>query len=238
MNCIPKVNQEKSPHELFTGKEVDYLRDFRAEWGEPIIVKKPKGVTSDLRVTGKWGVVVRRIMNGTGVLKVYLVQSRKYAYRLQFRCAKAPFWVLESLEDMSKNNMTIGFEEYPEMPMPLEPNENENVTQDIAQSPVIDTNDTDEAEIYKDSNTEPMVVMRAVDTIEEVLDMADENKQDHLSEVVEQNAEEPAEPSRVTHVEAYRTRSGRVIKPPERYGFEKALATVKEWYKVEHGHRY
>jgi hypothetical protein len=85
MNRIPKVNQEKSPYEIFTGKKVDYLRDFRAEWGEPTIVKKPKGIASDLKVTAEWAVVVHQIMNGSGVLKVYLIQSQKYAYRLQFR---------------------------------------------------------------------------------------------------------------------------------------------------------
>jgi hypothetical protein len=233
MNRIPKVNQEKSPHELFTGKEVDYLRDFRAEWGEPIIVKKPKGVTSDLKVTGEWGVVVRRIMNGTGVLKVYLIQSRKYAYRLQFRRAKAPSWVLESLEDVSKNTMTIGFEENPDMPMPLESNETENIAQDVNQSPVVDANDNDEAEVFEDLKTEPLVVMRAMDTIEEVLDMADD-RPDQLAEVVEENIDEQKESSSITQVEHYRTRSGRVVKPPQLYGFEKAMATVKEWYKAEH----
>jgi hypothetical protein len=141
--------------------------------------------------------------------------------------------VLESLEDVSKNTMTIGFEENPDMLMPLESNETENVTQDVTQSPVIDANDNDEAEIFKDLNTEPMVVMRAVDTIEEVLDMAD-YRPDQSAEVVEQNAREQEEPSSVTQVEHYRTRSGHVVKPPQRYGFEKAMAIVKEWYETEH----
>ena len=34
--------------------------------------------------------VVRRFMNKTGVLKVFLAGSRKYAYRLNFQRAKVP----------------------------------------------------------------------------------------------------------------------------------------------------
>jgi hypothetical protein len=55
-------------------------------------------------------VVVRRIMNGTGVLKVCLVQSKHYAYRLHFARAIAPEWVLESLKDL-RDNIQIGFKE-------------------------------------------------------------------------------------------------------------------------------
>jgi hypothetical protein len=45
-----------------------------------MVVKKPKGISSDLiSVTGQWAVVVRPIMNGTRVLKVYLVQTKKFA---------------------------------------------------------------------------------------------------------------------------------------------------------------
>jgi hypothetical protein len=61
---------------------VDWLRDLHVKWGEPVVVNNPKGLTSDLRTTGQWAVVVRRMMNGTRVVKVYLIQSKKYAYRL------------------------------------------------------------------------------------------------------------------------------------------------------------
>jgi hypothetical protein len=50
------------------------------------------------------------MMNGTGVLQVYLVQSKRYAYRLHFARAIAPEWVLESLKDLS-DSIQIGFEE-------------------------------------------------------------------------------------------------------------------------------
>ncbi len=39
MNRLPKTGQDKRPYEIFTGKEVDYLRDLRAEWGEILLVK-------------------------------------------------------------------------------------------------------------------------------------------------------------------------------------------------------
>ncbi len=71
-------------------------------------MKRPKQLAADLTVTGEWAVVVRRMMNGTGVLKVYLVQSKKYAYRLHIKRAKAPEWVLEALQDLKTS--AIGFE--------------------------------------------------------------------------------------------------------------------------------
>ena len=33
-------------------------------------------------------------MNKTGVIKVYLIGTRKYAYRLKFKRAKVPEWVI------------------------------------------------------------------------------------------------------------------------------------------------
>ena len=110
LNRTRREGQDVSPYESFTGSTVDYERDLRCRWGEPVIVKKPKGITSDLTVTGEWAVVVRRLMNGTGVLKVYLVASKKYAYRLKFRRAKAPQWVIEALNGIS-NGAAIGLED-------------------------------------------------------------------------------------------------------------------------------
>jgi hypothetical protein len=42
-----------------------------------VIVEWPRGIASDLTVTGQCAVVVRRIMNGAGALKVYLIQQKK-----------------------------------------------------------------------------------------------------------------------------------------------------------------
>jgi hypothetical protein len=73
LNCIPKTGKDKSPYELFTGMKIDFLRDMRAGWCEPVIVERPRGVASDLDITRQWAVVVRRTMKGTGVIKVYLI---------------------------------------------------------------------------------------------------------------------------------------------------------------------
>jgi hypothetical protein len=101
---------DKTPYETFTNNRPDYIRDFRVEWGEPIVVKIPKGISSDLKVTGRWAIVVRHIMNGRGVLKVYLIQAKRYAYHLRFTRAVAPEWVLENLKGLN-DGTHIGFEE-------------------------------------------------------------------------------------------------------------------------------
>ena len=49
-------------------------------------------------------------MNGSGVLKVYLVESKKYAHRLKFQRAKPPAWVVDSLNSIQPD-AAIGFEE-------------------------------------------------------------------------------------------------------------------------------
>ena len=46
------------------------MRDFHCRWGELVFVKKLKGISNDLRVTGEWAMIVRRFMNKTGVIKV------------------------------------------------------------------------------------------------------------------------------------------------------------------------
>jgi len=72
---IPKPGLEKTPYELFTNGPIDHMRDFCVKWGVPVLVKKPtKGIASDLTITRQWGAVVRHMMNGTGLLNVYLVQ--------------------------------------------------------------------------------------------------------------------------------------------------------------------
>ena len=232
MNRIPKINQVKSPYELFTGKQVDYMRDFRTEWGEPIITKKPRGIASDLTVTGEWAVVVRRIMNGSGVLKVYLINSRKYAYRLQFQRAVAPTWVLDALEQVSNRNASIGFEENEIMPgrneliMDVADVLRNEVEMNIGN--VIEEEEVDETRNENPNNQEketPMVLMRAIDTIEEVLDMTNNDNNNREESQYETNETVPATSA------LYTTRSGRVVKPPQRYGFEEAFAVIKEYYK-------
>ena len=62
LNRTVKDGYQQTPYELFTGEKIDYDRDFRFRWGDLIIVKKPKGISSDLGVTGEWAMVVRRSM--------------------------------------------------------------------------------------------------------------------------------------------------------------------------------
>ena len=89
LNRTRKDGQGRTPYEIFSGDGIDYERDFRCRWGELVIVKKPKGISSDLGITGEWAMVVRRLMNHTGVLKVYLIGSKRYAYRLKFKRASS-----------------------------------------------------------------------------------------------------------------------------------------------------
>ena len=119
INRIAKPGQTRSPFELFTNTKPDVLRDIRVPWGKPIIAKKPKGVSSDLLVTGQWVIPVRRSFNGSGVLKVYVPESGKYAYRLKLQHAKSvPNWVIEKLNVLQPNAI-IGFEDEPEPPISL-----------------------------------------------------------------------------------------------------------------------
>ena len=53
--------------------------------------------------------VVRRFMNKSGVFKVFLIGSRKYAYRLSFRRAKVPDWVITAMNSIGEKS--IGFED-------------------------------------------------------------------------------------------------------------------------------
>jgi hypothetical protein len=75
-----------------------------------VVIKKLRGISSDLAVTGQWAVVVQHIMNGTGVLKVYLVQTKCYAYCLHFTRAIAPEWVLDHMRAIDGDEK-IGFKE-------------------------------------------------------------------------------------------------------------------------------
>ena len=109
LNRTQRDGYTSSPYELFTGDKIDFTRDFRCRWGELVIVKKPKGISSDLKVTGEWAMIVRRFMNHSGVLKVYLVASRRFAYRLKFKRATVPEWVIIAMNSIG--DRSIGFEE-------------------------------------------------------------------------------------------------------------------------------
>jgi hypothetical protein len=59
INHIPKPELDKSLYELFMNNLINYLRDFCVEWGELVVIKKLRGISSDLAVTGQWAVVVQ-----------------------------------------------------------------------------------------------------------------------------------------------------------------------------------
>ena len=229
LNRIPKKGEEKSPYEKFTGNVCNYIRDFRAEWGETIIVKKPKGISSDLKVTGQWAVVVRRVMDNSGILKVYIVQTKKYAYRLQFRRAVAPDWVIESLNGIDAN-ATIGFEDEEEIYA-----DTERLT--INENMVVD-DEWQEEYPTQERNT---VVMRAIDTIEEIIDppLEEHNilvNNDLIVPGEEEAGEDavlPIEEPEIEEPGVYRTRSGREVRRPIRL-IEEAYATLKETYLKYH----
>ena len=56
--------------------------------------------------------VVRRFMNTTGVLKVFLIGSRKYAYRLNFQRVKVPEWVITAMSSIGEK--VVRFEDQAE----------------------------------------------------------------------------------------------------------------------------
>jgi hypothetical protein len=57
---------------------IDLQRDFIVEWRELKVIRILNGITSDFNMTVQCCVVVRIILNGSRVLKVYLIQSGKY----------------------------------------------------------------------------------------------------------------------------------------------------------------
>ena len=52
-------------------------------------------------------------MNHSEVIKVYLIGSKKYAYRLKFKRAMIPEWVVTAMNSIS-DGAVIGFEDNPE----------------------------------------------------------------------------------------------------------------------------
>jgi hypothetical protein len=187
-------------------------------------------------------VIVRRIINGTGVLKVYLIQQKKYAYRLKFQRAKAPQWVIDALNGISKD-ANIGFEDaqeaIPEEVGIVEAMTRENVPLEAR---------IDEAEeVLKLPDEQNQDLIQAINQLEEIEANEDEELagppvgvdenvhaevQPAIGEVEEEVAiPEPAEDPPIVQTE-YRTRYGRVVRKPERYrDTEKAYAIIGEIYQ-------
>ena len=83
--------------------------------------------------------VVRRIMNHSGVIKVYLIGSKRYAYRLKFKRAIVPEWVVSAMNSIGDG--IIGFEE--ESSELLAHNEGQEI---ILNAPIRPNDPTDEVE--------------------------------------------------------------------------------------------
>ena len=120
--------------------------------------------------------VVRRIMNGTGVLKVYLIQSKRYAYRLRFVRAMAPEWVLEALKDINKED-AIGFEaeveeeednQIQDMIEKIEGQQEDSINREMVE---INDDDEDEVQFIGDHLRETLITQ----SIESIEDAWDEN---------------------------------------------------------------
>ncbi len=97
-------------------------------------------------------------------MKVYLVQSKKDAYRLHFKRAKAPEWVLEELQILKAS--AIGFE--------IEEDETVKAVGaveegDIPISAEMDERAFEDDELILHDPVKNTVLMQAVDTLEEGL---------------------------------------------------------------------
>jgi hypothetical protein len=229
LNRIPKHNQTEAPYELMMGKRMDQLRYLCVEWGEPVVVKRPKGTSSDLGTTGQWAVVVRRVMNGTGVVKVYLIQTKKYAYRLKLVHAIAPDWVLEALKSISVDQ-NIGLEEegvmeekqVQELIEEVESHDNKDADADI------DAIENEEDVALIGGHDKEAVVLQSIKSIEGTWN--DSNVKVEQEEEVVIPETMMLQPAIQTHGPIpYVTRSGRISRPPNRL-IETAYAIVNETY--------
>jgi hypothetical protein len=110
LNRLVKTGEAKAPWELFSGRKIDLDRDVRANCGEPILTKRRRGISSGLEPNARWSIVVGREMDGTGVLKVYNIESKRYAHILNFRRARVPEWVITELSKINPAS-EISFED-------------------------------------------------------------------------------------------------------------------------------
>jgi hypothetical protein len=202
-NRIPKEGESLSPYEKFTGKQLDHLRDMRGEWGEIVIVKKPKGISSDLRPVGEWAVIVRRMMDGSGVIMVYLVVSKKFAFRLKFKRATPPGWVIALLNAISPGAL-IGLEDISQAPEAIVAADTNTQVATITNQPTAVEVVRNDEESDDDEAVEPAVeeAIQQVDALEEEGDLvADEHQEEVKQPIVNRRDEGPVTRSTVDDVE-------------------------------------
>jgi hypothetical protein len=193
--------------------------------------QKPKGISSDLSVTGQWAAVIRRIMNGTGVIKVYLIQSKRYAYRLRFVRARAPERVLEALKEINPH-ASIGFEDDNTMDenclgRMAEEIENQKCT--VVDVEEIESIDPDNEVNLIGNDERQTVVLQSIKSVEEAWDDT-KVKHEETEERMEAESQTLHLPPQRSEQGVYITRSGRISRPPDRF-IEMAYAVIAETYK-------
>jgi hypothetical protein len=172
--------------------------------------------------------VVQQIMNGTGILKVYLVQTRKFAYRLNFTRALAPEWVLEALRDLNPD-VNVGFEARSQE---YEDNWNDMINEIEKQEPttfdesVNAEEEDDEVQIIGGDDRQT-VVMQAIKSVEEAWNDKVIVKEEENTEDLKMGAPELPMPEQPKGL--YMTRSGRISRPQDHL-IETAYAVIHETY--------
>lgn len=113
-NSLVRTGKAMFPIELLTGKPLERLRGLRGfPWGSVVLTKPPKkNEAASINVPkADYSVVVRRMWDRSGVLKVYQIVSGKYAYRLQAKkVAMVPEWVLNKLQNLNPSAV-LGYED-------------------------------------------------------------------------------------------------------------------------------
>ena len=101
LNRRVRRNEARSPFELFTGKDIDYSRDFRAPFGAVVGAHRPRrGASRDtveIAPKAEIGLVVIRPMDGTSTIGIYLPAKKAIIYALKFERIRPPDWLLHEL---------------------------------------------------------------------------------------------------------------------------------------------
>jgi hypothetical protein len=103
----PKLGEQLSPLDKFNVsnpyyRPVNWERDFRVKFGEPVIVYRPKrGATRTLKAKGAWAVVLWRSMNGSGIIGVQIVSTGRFAHRIKFERTRVPNTVLARIKELA-----------------------------------------------------------------------------------------------------------------------------------------
>jgi hypothetical protein len=173
-------------------------------------------------------------MNHTGVIKMYLIQSKKYAYRSHFARALAPEWVLEAL-NMIMAEVSIGFEDGAEEDL-------QGMVQEHQKTDANDYELVDDAIDIEDDDVTIVggadrvdVITKSIESIEELWHkdlVKTEVKKEQAEETENEDCIDKPEGTGVEKTDktqGYVTRYGRVSRPPQRL-METAYGVIHETY--------